>query len=585
MALDGITVACLTHDINTKLSGGRISRIAQTESDELLLTVKGKDGQYRLLMSANASLPLLYITEKNKQSPAQAPGFCMLLRKHIGNGRISEVTQPGLERVVRIKVEHLNEMGDPAVKYLIIELMGKYSNIIFTDENDMILDSIKHISGNISSVREVLPGRTYFIPDTQHKLDPLGISELDFFNIIETKPLPAAKALTSSLTGISPLMGQELSERAGIDGDRPINTLSVDNKRRLYDAFAACMADIKEHRFAPCMIYRKGEPVEYAAFPLAVFADCEIREVPSVSAAMESFYAEKNVITRVRQKSQDLRKILTTVLERDIKKYELQKKQLADTEKRDKYRVRGELIQAFGWQAEPGASRMTAQNYYDNDKEIVIPLDPALTVSENAAKCFEKYNKLKRTNEALSQLVKETADEIEHLRSLQVALDIAQDEGDLAQIKSEMQLAGYVRKRGPQGKGGKQKKEPKSRPLHFLSSDGFHMYVGKNNIQNEELTFSLANGGDWWFHAKGIPGSHVIVKTEGKELPDRVFEEAGALAAAYSSERNADKVEIDYIERKHVKKTPGGKPGFVIYHTNYSLMASPARAKTLQQLD
>ena len=265
----------------------------------------------------------------------------------------------------------------------------------------------------------------------------------------------------------------------------------------------------------------------------------------------------------------DLRKIVTTILDRSRKKYDLQKKQLKDTEKREKYKIYGELIHTYGYGLKANSKTLEAFNYYTNEN-ISIPLDPQLTAQENALKYFNKYNKLKRTYEALTDLIEETHEEIIHLESISTSLDIAVSEDDLTQIKEELIQYGYMKKR-PAGK----KEKIKSEPFHYLSSDGYHMYVGKNNFQNEELTFKFAVGNDWWFHAKGIPGSHVVVKTNGDELPDRTFEEAGRLAAYYSKGRENEKVEIDYLEKKNVKKPNGSKPGFVIYYTNYSLVASP----------
>lgn len=571
MALDGITIAGMASEMRGKLIGGRITKIAQPEADELMLTIKNQKEQLRLLLSASASLPLIYFTDKNKPNPATAPGFCMLLRKHIGGGKILSVTQPGLERILKIEVEHLDELGDVCRKYLIIELMGKHSNIIFTDSGDKILDSIKHISLNISSVREVLPGRPYFIPETQHKLDPLSITEAEFYEKICALPQPAGKALYTGLTGISPLIAEEICFRAGLDSGQPMQAYGELERLHLYKTFCHLIEDVKEERFTPNILYREDEPLEFAALSLKLYPDAQEKDFPSMSQVLETYYAEKSTVTRIRQKSSELRRIVQTALERNYKKYDLQQKQQKDTEKREKYRVYGELIQTYGYELSGGEKSLTAPNYYDDNKELAIPLDPTLSAQENAQKYFERYNKLKRTYEALIDLLAETKAEIDHLESIRTALAIALQEEDLVEIKRELQDSGYIKKHA----GDKKKVKITSRPFHYLSSDGFHIYVGKNNFQNEELTFQFANGGDWWFHAKGIPGSHVIVKTEGKELPDRVYEEAGQLAAYYSSARDADKVEVDYIQKKQVKKPAAGKPGFVIYHTNYSLMAVP----------
>lgn len=572
MAFDGIVIANLAHDIKSRLEGGKINKIAQPEKDELLFTIKNNRETYRLSISASASLPLIYFTDTNKPSPLTAPNFCMLLRKHIGTGRIVKVSQPGLERILEFEIEHLDELGDLQKKRLIVELMGKHSNIIFCREDGTILDSIKHISAQVSSVREVLPGRMYFIPHTVDKADPLTVTEEEFQTLLRSAPMPVQKALYQKLTGISPLIGTELCHLASLEGEKPASELSENELTHLYRMFSLMMEDVKEGRFFPNIIYENGAPAEFASVPLTCFegAGYESRPSSSISSLLETYYAEKSVITRIRQKSVDLRRIVQTALERNYKKYDLQLKQLKDTEKRDRYRIYGELLNAYGYELSGGEKELLCLDYYSG-KEVKIPLDPQLSAQENSQKYYARYNKLKRTCEALETLTAETKQEIDHLESISAALDIAVREEDLVQIKEELMEFGFIKKR-PFGS-----KKPKitSRPYHYRSTDGFDIYVGKNNYQNEEVTFKIANGNDWWFHAKGIPGSHVVVRTAGKELPDRVFEEAGSLAAWYSKGRSNEKVEIDYIQRKHVKKAAGGAPGFVIYHTNYSLMAAP----------
>lgn len=569
MAFDGITIANVVKEMNDTIIGCRIYKIAQPEADELLLTIKGSCGQKRLFISAGASLPLIYFTENNKPSPMTAPGFCMLLRKHLQNGRIVSVTQPGLERIIHMDIEHLDEMGDLCRKRLIIEIMGKHSNIIFCHENGTIIDSIKHVSGLVSSVREVLPGKQYFVADTQDKADALNTTYEEFVQLVLAKPTAVFKAIYGSYTGISPILAQEICFRASVDGDAPCASLSDAQGKQLFDTFINVMSLVKNGEFAPHIAYTGKQPVEFAAIPLTMYSHGDDYIVPyeSMSLLLEQYYAEKNTLTRIRQKSADLRKIVQTALERNVKKYDLQLRQMKDTEKRDTYRIYGELLNTYGYGIEPQAKSMEALNYYTNEM-ITIPLDPDLTPQENAKKYFDKYNKLKRTYEALAELTEQVKAEIEHLESISTALDIALQEEDLVQIKEELTENGYIRR-----KGGSKKEKVTSKPFHYISSDGFHMYVGKNNYQNDELTFKFATGNDWWFHAKNTPGSHVIVKTEGaEELPDRTFEEAGRLAAYYSKGREQDKVEIDYIQKKHVKKPAGAKPGFVVYYTNYSLM-------------
>lgn len=566
MAFDGITIANIVHELNRNLLDGRINKIAQPETDELLLTIKTPGGQRRLSISASASLPLIYLTEGNKPSPMTAPNFCMLLRKHINNGRITKIWQPKLERIIHFEIEHLDELGDLCKKELIVEIMGKHSNIIFCNEDGTIIDSIKHVSSQMSSVREVLPGRTYFIPDTMEKSDPLSVSFAEFQRVLTEKPMPLSKAVYTSFTGISPVVAEEICYLSRIDSSLTPRELSEDLLTHLYRQFTLYFEEVSAGHFSPAIYYHGAEPKEFSALPLTHFSQYIRKEYDSISRLLEDYYAEKNTLTRIRQKSVDLRRVVQTALERNRKKYDLQAKQLRDTENREKFKVYGELIHTYGYNLEPGAKKLEALNYYTNEM-ITIPLDSTKTPQENALKYFEKYNKQKRTFEALTSLIEETRDDISYLESVSNALDIALSEDDLTQIKEELIESGYIRR-----KFTKKKVKITSKPFHYLSSDGYHIYVGKNNLQNEELTFHFASGNDWWFHAKGIPGSHVIVKTNGEELPDRTFEEAGKLAAYYSKNRGSEKIEIDYIEKKHVKKPKGGKPGFVVYYTNYSLM-------------
>ncbi len=571
MALDGIVISNLVHEWNQTITGLKISKIAQPENDELLLTIKGNHGQFKLLLSANASLPFAYLTDANKPAPLTAPNFCMILRKHIANGRIVSISQPGMERIIQMEIEHLNELGDLCRKKLIIELMGKHSNLIFCKEDGTIIDSIKHVSSAMSSVREVLPGKPYFIPDTQGgKKNPLGQTADEVAATLKEKPLSIAKAIYSAYVGISPLLAGEIAYRAGLDGDAPVSSCSKDELRHLANNFCWFMEDIKKENYTPVIVRKGDEPIEFSCVNLTQYADYNIERFPSISRVLEVYYAEKNVYSRIRQKSTDLRKIVSLALERNVKKYDLQLKQRKDSEKREKYKLYGELLQAYGCGVPEGENYIEVENYYDNNAVIRIPLDPQLTPIENSKKYFEKYGKLKRTAEALDTLILETKAQIDHLESIQNSLDIARSADDLVEIRQELADCGYIKKHR-----NSKKERTKSRPFHYRSSDGYDIYVGKNNYQNDELTFKVATGNDWWFHAKGIPGSHVIVKSNNDELPDRVFEEAGRLAGFYSKGRDNDKLEIDYLQKKNVKKPNGSAPGFVVYYTNFSLTIHP----------
>lgn len=568
MALDGITINALTNELNNRLLGGRISKIAQPETDELLLTIKTNESNERLLISAGATLPFVYLTQQNKPSPLTAPNFCMLLRKHICGGRITKISQPGFERIIEFTVDHLDEMGDPCQKIITIELMGKHSNIIFRKPDGTIIDSIKHISSAVSSVREVLPGRNYFIPNTESKVDLHNISLCEPYEELKNalcRPVSVQKAIYQSLTGISPVLAESLCLEARINSDKSANELTREELCKLVLTFN----NLLNREVMPAIIYDcAGTPIEFEVFPLLQYKDEKHEYFDTVSQTLSEFYAQKNDYTRIRQKSSDLRRIVQTALERNVKKYDLQTKQLKDTDKMDKYKIYGELLQTYGYNSPEGASKLTCDNYYTGQK-ITIPLDPTCSALANSVKYFDRYSKLKRTKDAVTDLLNETQADIDHLASISTSLDIAKTEDDLIQIKEELIDNGYIKKKSAQKGAAK----TKSKPFHYISSDGFHIYVGKNNYQNDMLTFKMANSGDWWFHAKKIPGSHVIVRCEGKELPDNTFNEAASLAAYYSAGKEQNKVEIDYVKRKEVKKPSGAKPGFVVYYTNYSMVA------------
>ena len=574
MAFDGITVAALTNELSVKLAGGRISKIAQPESDELILTIKNNGQAHRLLISVNASLPLCYLTGENALSPMTAPNFCMLLRKHIGGAKILSVSQPGCERVIRINLEALDEMGDMSQKYLMIELMGKYSNIIFCDAQDTIIDSIKRVSSMVSSVREVLPGRPYFIPNTQNKRDPLTEDSASFLSRLAASSgsLSFPEFVMKNYTGISLPSGLEMAYRGNIEADSALELFSEEKKDRLSEAFLSFMDMVRAKDFCPSIAWKNEEPYEFAPFLLTSFSDCRLEQKSSVSEMLEDFYAQKASRARIRQKSVQIRKLIQTLVERAAKKLDLQEKQLKDTAKREKYRLYGELLNTYGYECPEGAASYEVLNYYDNTL-ITIPLEPSLSASENAKKYYDRYTKLKRTYEALTHMTQETASELEHLRSVAASVEMAETEADLNEIRKELSESGYIRS---QGTKARKDTRQKSVPFHFLSSDGFDIYVGRNNYQNDILTFKFAQGNDIWMHAKKAHGSHVILKTNGREVPDRAYEEAGAAAAWFSEARGAEKTEIDYIEKKHVKKPAGAKPGFVVYYTNYSLVAKPS---------
>lgn len=567
MAFDGLTIAAVMEELDKTLTGGRIYKIAQPEKDELILTFKCNSNQYRLLISADPSLPLIYLTDNNKPSPATAPAFCMLLRKHLQSAKIISFTQPDFERIVRIEFENLNEMGDLCRKTLVVELMGRYSNIILIDDKDMIIDSIRHVSSYVSSVREVLPGRTYFLPKVLEKKNPLNENKEDFIYGITNygEDIFAYKYIYMEYTGIAPVVASAICKKSGIE--KNVKLSEITDPAKLWESFKEVMDKAHNKDFAPNLFYENGIINDYA--PVYLYGNDDRKDYDSMSKLLAEFYSEKNIVSRIRQRSGDIRRVVQNALDRTKKKTELQEKQLQDTVKRDDYRIYGELLNTYGYGAKEGEKSIKVLNYYTNE-EISIPLDPMYSAKDNAKRYFAKYNKLKRTYEALTSLIEENKLELMHLESIMASLDIARSEEDLVQIKEELIASGYVRRR-------KNVKAPKitSKPYHYVTDEGFDIYVGKNNYQNDELSHKFASGHDMWFHVKKAAGSHVILKVNGKEVPDKVFEKAASLAAYYSSVKEQDKVEIDYTEKKNLKKPPASAPGYVIYHTNYSMVTSP----------
>ncbi|MCR5214634.1 MAG: NFACT family protein [Eubacterium sp.] len=610
MAYDGIVISSVINEIKEACLGGRVVKVQQPETDIISITIKGFKGQTKLYMSVNASLPIVYVADSLPPGPVQAPAFCMLLRKHIGNGRLKDIKQPGFDRIYDFVFEHLDEMGDMCERHLIVEIMGRQSNIILADSDYMIMDCLRRVMPDLSeamaqnketSVRILFPGQKYTLPDSQGKLNPLSEEVDDRDNlskIFEGKSGPISKLIYTSLSGFSKGIAEDIADGAGIDPRAGFNDLSPLEKDRLIDTIYRVIDCVKSGEYSPYIKYVDSMPKDFHAINISFLRQDNIlksenaldnesiidsdlgsdsdSEKVSMSKVLINYYSSKEKTINIHSKSEDIRRVLKTAIERVSKKYDLQLQQLKDTEDRDIYRIYGELLNTYGYSLKGGEKSFTCLNYYDNE-EITIPLDENLSASENSQKYFAKYNKKKRTNTALTEFVAKTKEELDYLLSVKHNLELAETETDVTEIRRELSLAGYIRKTSQKKK---EKKVEAGEPLHFLSSDGYDIYIGKNNIQNDYLSFEFASGRDLWFHAKQMPGSHVIVKLKSsdtglKSVPDRVFEEAASLAAYYSSGRQAPKVEIDYTERKNLKKPPQAKPGYVIYHTNYSMMAEP----------
>lgn len=585
MALDGITTSAIVSELKAALLGGRIDKIHQPLADEIRMSIRGLgSGAKKIIISANSAHPRIHLTESSRENPMAAPLFCMVMRKHIAGGKIIDIVQPNFERIIILRIESANEMGDITTKNLILEIMGKHSNLILTDETGKILDSIKRVTHEKSSVREVLPGKEYVFPPSQDKKNPLLAEQADFlFSLHLQEGRRLQEFLYQTYTGISPVMAGEICTRAGLDASDSCQETTLENSERLFAAFEKTMQEVKAADFCPAIYYQKenNRIVDFAVLKMQQFQGLAAKPFPSVSALLEGFYQERDNAAHIRQKAQDMRKLVTNHIERCVKKKEIQLKTRHETKGMDLWRKKGELLTANIYAVPQGVTIFKTIDYYEESMpEIEIAIDPAKTPAENAQKYFAKYNKAKRTLAALEIQEKQNNEELAYLESVLNALENAKEDADLSEIRTELAESGFIRRQA-QKKG--QPKPKRAKPLRYISSDGYEILVGKSNLQNDELTLRTAEPTDLWMHTKDIPGSHVIIRTNGQsELPEATMEEAANLAAFYSKAKNSSMVPVDYTQRKNIKKPNGAKPGMVIYLTNKTIYITPDEARIQQ---
>lgn len=576
MALDAVTVRCLVNEIEPLIVNGRIDKIHQPEKDEIVLNIRTQENKFKLLLSASSAHPRMHFTDYSKKNPQTAPMFCMLLRKHIGSGKITAVNQIGFERIVKISFESYDEFGDLTQKHIIIELMGRHSNIILVNDDMKIIDSIKHVDFTVSSVRQVLPGLTYKYPPAQNKIPFTNISPSD--NINFSLPQTTAKALLSAISGISPLTAREIVYRAF--GRTDINSKELNlNKQSTLKAEAIKLSQqVCENKFYPCLIRENGSGriLDFSSINIKQYENsASVISYASINKLLDDFYSMRDMHERMRQKSADLIKLLNTASERAAKKLVILEKTLSDAENKDKYKIFGDLLTANIYMIKNGMDFIEVSNYYEDNMPLVkIPLDMRLSPSQNAQRYYKKYNKAKTAEIEASKQLKATREELDYLDSTLCALENAQTDQDLNAIRSELISEGYIKRRSSSIRS---KQPSTSKPLHFTSPDGFDVYVGKNNTQNDYLTLKFANSSDIWFHTKNIHGSHTIIKLGiDKDVPKTTMLFAAQLAAYYSKARNSSQVPVDYTQIKNVKKPNGAKPGMVIYEHYNTVYVSPS---------
>ena len=576
MALDGFVISNIINDLKSYLIGGKVDKIYQPEKDEIILQIRNKGTQYKLLLTANASSPRLHFTNIQKENPITAPLFCMVLRKHLSSGKIIDISQPNFERIINIQIESIDELGDYSIKTLIFEIMGKHSNIILINNKNIILESIKHISHDKSSVREVLPSKEYFLPPSQDKKNPLNTSEEEFTSLILEKNLKIQQAIYKTYNGISPILSSEICFISNIDPDLNTSEISENHIKILYKNFVNIFNISKENNFNPQIIFNENNSIlDFTSTNFSIFKNFEKKYFENISELLEFFYKSKDIQYRLNQKSQDLKRIISQNIERCVKKKEIQQKTLKEIENRDILKLYGELITSNIYTIKKGMTQVTLNNFYsENYEKIEIKLDPNISPAENAQKYFKKYNKEKRTFIALQEQIKQNDEELKYLESVLNSVKSSSNEQDIKQIRLELYEQGILKKQII-NKKEKQRKEKKAKPFHYVSSDGFNIYVGKNNTQNDELTLKFAKSNDMWLHTKGIAGSHVIIVNDGKEISNIALNEAANLAAFYSKASDSSLVPVDYTLKKFVKKPNGAKPGMVIYTTNKTAYISP----------
>lgn len=579
MPFDGVATACIVHELNQLLLGGKIDKVYQPEPDEIRLTVRNMGSIHILVLSANASMPRVHITHEQKENPLTAPAFCMFLRKHLCGSKIVQIAQPGMERVLQLTVEGYDELGDLTPKHLYAEIMGRHSNLILVSDEGRILDAVKRVDFSVSSVRQILPGLPYELPPKQDKQDPLSCDSDGFLAVFKTttQDTPVQKALLNSFCGVSPLLARELTYRTFGQTATQLSDASEGWKRRLAENCHAFFEEIKKGDFSPCVILdpKSEKPIDYSPVQIRQYGTAtHIESADTLSDAMEAFFRLRDHAERMRQRSSAILHVLTNHLDRCHKKTKLQEETKLELESREQLKICGDLLIANLYRIPAGAKSVTLENYYDNNAEIIIELDPQKSPSQNAQLYYKRYNKAKNAEIALLEQEKKNNAETIYLESVFDALSRANSPAEIAEIREELQDQGYLKRTLEKRKATSKPSEP----MRFISSDGFVILTGRNNRQNDHVTLKLGRAEDIWFHTKNIPGSHTLIKSSGQPVPQQTLLEAAMIAAFYSKAGTSSNVPVDFTAVKNVKKPAGAKPGMVIYDHYHTLYVTPNEA-------
>lgn len=577
MPLDGIFLNQLKNEIADVIVGGRVDKVHQPAKETIVLAMRAQAGNHKLLISASASNPRLHFTSLPQDNPKSPPMFCMLMRKHLANAKLVEIRQIGLDRILHLRFETVNEFGDKVVMTLAVEIMGRHSNIILVGPDNKVVDSIKRISDEMSRVRPVLPGMSYTLVPAPDRLSIFTAAPTEIAERIKCAPgLPLSKALLGVLEGMSPLVCREVAHNVTRGGDTVVSELTGEQEMRLKFYLSQLSDTLREGKAHPVMLVdAAGKPKDFSYIDLNQYGHTLVcRAYDTYSGLLDSFYSERDRIDRMHQRGADLLKLLVNLSDRTARKLSTQREELKTSTEREKLKIYGDLINSNLYALEKGQNTARVQNYYEEGcPEIEIPLDVRLTPAQNAQRYYAQYRKADTAEKKLRALIAQGEAELAYFDTVFDELARASLESELSAIRSELAGEGYVRSTMRRGM-----KEERLPPLKFISDDGFTILCGRNNLQNDRLTLKDSRNGDIWFHTQKIPGSHVVIITEGREVPNRTLEQAAVIAAWHSKARESGKVPVDYTQIRNVRKHPANKPGLVLYEPYQTAIVEPDRA-------
>ncbi len=580
MPLDALCLSGLVHELSQTVTNTKIDKIYQPARDEIVLALRSPTrGSVKLLLSANPNHPRAQLTQLTRENPDTPPMFCMLLRKHLSGGKILSVSQPPLERVVSFELETLNELGDRVNRTLVLEAIGRRSNLLLLDEHNRILDCLRRVESNLGASnpqRTLLPGLFYHLPPQQEKQNPFTQSSQQLQELLDAAPeeVQIDQWLLDTFGGLSPLICRELAFQTGGATDVRLHLLSSEGRQRLLSSLESLLHNVSAHQLIPTLLLREDAPYDFTFFPIYQYGQkVTLKTYPDFSSLLDRFYEQREQLERAKQKGQDLIRSVTTARDRTARKIANQEKELAATQNRDRLRELGDIITSNFYQLKRGMHTFHTVDFYDPEgKEIDISLDPLLTPQQNAAKYYKDYNRAKTAETMLTQQLEKGRKELDYLNSVLESITLAEGEKDLQEIRQELTDTGYLRR---QSKGKGREKRVVSKPMEFRSTAGLRISVGKNNTQNDLLTCKQASKYDIWFHTQKIHGSHVILWTDGTDPDVQSLQEAACLAAWFSQGRGSGKIPVDYTPVRYVKKPNGARPGMVIYTTYETAWVTP----------